>query len=108
RVLPCRGRAEMVRRTERLHRGEQRSDDPRTDEGADPRHRAGVVRPGAMVAVRRVAGRLEPAGVGYHGDDLRGRFPAGAPANRFGAGNGMSPQRPPYLPGDPVPQTEID
>ncbi len=83
-VLPCRGRAALVCRPDRLHRERQRRDDARGDEAPDPRHRAGAVRPGAMVAVRGVAGRLEPLGLARHGGDLRRGFPAHPPAGIAG------------------------
>src|SRR5216684_1280321 len=107
RVLPCRGRAALVCRAERLYRERRRCDDARGHETANPRHRPGAVRPGAMVAVRGVAGRLEPVRFARDGGDLRRCLPSHSGQDIASTGDGMSPERPPYLPGDPAPESEI-
>src|SRR3954462_15147086 len=118
RLLSCRRRAALVRRPERLHRRLRRCDDTRTDEAADPRHGAGPVRPPGLDIVRGVLGRLEPARVADHDRLLRCRASAcpwslAARARRQsssarGCMTSNIPGRPPYLPGDRVPEGEVE
>src|SRR5260370_4277560 len=64
-----------------------------------------------MVVVRGVAGRLEPLGLVRHGRGLRRRLRAHPPAGIAGSGDGMTrtgtPERPPTLPGDSLPEADI-
>src|SRR5205814_6606948 len=100
-----------VCRPDRLHRCARWRNDARTDETADPWHCAGAVRPARLDAVRRFDGRLEPAGFADHDRLLSRRAIARRPAPRGRlqriAWSGMTGERPPYLPGDRVPEAEI-
>src|SRR5207237_789490 len=73
---------------------------------------AGAVRPARLDAVRRLDGGLEPAGVADHDRLLprcaAARRPAAWRRTQRIAWGGMTGERPPYLPGDRVPEAEIE
>ena len=106
RLLSSRGRAEVVRGTERLHRERHRRDDPGADEAADSRA-APVCATGCS---GRCSGYRWPAGTCWHRCSWprsAPRAPASAATGIAGGGSRMKAQRPPYLPGDPPAEADI-
>src|SRR5260370_1273103 len=64
----------------------------------------GGLRPGELCLLQRWPWM---AAIARHGGGLHRRFRAAAPGGIAGPGEGRNAGRPPYLPGDPVPEAEI-
>ena len=94
RLLPCRRRAALVRRAQRLHRSAGCCYDGGRAEGAAVAAAAGALRRAGLVAVGDLARRLEPGRLDRHGRGLHCGFSAAAAGGPASAGASHERQRP--------------